>query len=140
MVALRIIDLGIEQSRRALLLVVDDEANIQSLINDALGDDYRIISAFNGRDGIKKAKSSQPDLIVMDIVMPDIGGYEAIRALQDDEATAKIPVLVFSAQDFDSSTIAMIKSEKNVVGFIPKPFRAKALKETIRMAIQKKID
>lgn len=139
MVDLQILDLGIELSSKQIILVVDDEPALQSLIFDTLSSDYRIVSAFNGREGIDKAIHVKPHLILMDQSMPDMGGYEAILVLKDLEETKHIPVVMITAQDFDASTIQMIRNERNVVAFIGKPFRPKALRETIRLAISKQI-
>ena len=136
---IQIIDIGFEVPSQQLILVVDDEPALQSLVFDTLSSDYRIISAFNGREAIQKAVNSTPDLILMDQSMPDMGGFEAIRVLKDTPETRHIPVVMVTAQDFDPSTIQMIKSEPNVVGFISKPFRPKSLREAVRMAIAKQV-
>ncbi len=132
------IDLGLEDVHKPRILVADDEAAVQSLVFDSLSSHYTIISSPNGRDALTKATNNQPELILMDVMMPDMGGYEAIRALQDNPKTRTIPVLVFTAQDFDNSTVEMIRREPNVVGFVRKPFKPKGLRETIRMAIEKR--
>jgi CheY-like chemotaxis protein len=98
-----------------------------------------VISAFNGREGIQKALHNKPDLILMDIMMPDMGGFEAVQVLKNSEATRHIPVIFVTANNYDPSTIEMMKSEPNVVGFISKPFRPKGLRETVRMAISKQV-
>jgi CheY-like chemotaxis protein len=136
---IKVVDLGVELPPKQLILVVDDEPALQSLVFDTLSSDYRIISAFNGREGIQKAINSSPDLILMDLMMPDMGGYEALRVLKDTEATKHIPVIVITANNYDQSTIQMMKSEPNVVAFIAKPFRPSGLRETVRMAISKQV-
>jgi CheY-like chemotaxis protein/Tfp pilus assembly protein PilE len=136
---LKIIDLGVELPPKQLILVVDDEPSLQSLVFDTLSGEYRIIPAYNGREGIQKAMNSKPDLILMDLSMPDLNGYEAIRILKDTPDTKNIPIVMITAQDFDPSTVQMIKSEPNVVGFINKPFRPKGLRETVRMAISRQL-
>jgi len=131
-----ILDIGIELQPKHLILVVDDESALQSLIFDALEAQYRIISAFNGREGVDKAKKTKPSLILMDIMMPDIGGYEAVRLLHDDPATRKIHVIIMTAQNFDDSTVQLIKREPNVSGFLHKPFRPKVLRELIQTTFE----
>ncbi len=135
---LRIIDLGINNPQKQKILVVDDDANVQSLVFDSLCNYYQIITASNGREALSRAEFNKPDLILMDIVMPDMGGYEAVRSLQHNAATKEIPVLVFTAQDFDKSTIDMIRGESNVVGFVRKPFKPQPLRETVKMAMEKR--
>ncbi len=135
---LKIIDLGVDMVPKPLVLVVDDEPALQSLVFDTLSDDFRLIAAFNGREGVAKATQHKPNVILMDVMMPDIGGYEAVRILQNQAETKDIPILMVTAQDFDSSTIQLLKNEPNVAGLITKPFRPKALRETIRAVIDKK--
>ncbi len=132
-----ILDIGYEPKEKKLLLVVDDEAAIHGVIFDSLDNDYRLVSAFNGREGVDKAAKIHPALILMDVMMPDIGGYEAVRLLHDDPKTRHIPVIVMTAQNFDESTVKLMKQEPNVVNFLPKPFRAKDLRELVSKALEK---
>jgi len=132
------IDLGYAPPVKPIVLVVDDEPSLQTLIFDTLEDEYRILAAFNGREGVSKAESSHPDAILMDVMMPDIGGYEAIRLLNQNPGTRGIPVVVITAKDFDDSTIQMIKQEPNVYAFLTKPFKPKGLREIVRSAVAAK--
>lgn len=132
-----IIDIGIpEVKSRKLILVVDDETAIHGVIFDSLEPDYRLVSAFNGREGISKASKIKPDLILMDVMMPDINGYEAVRLLHDDPATRPIPIVVMTAQNFDQSTVALMKQEPNIFNFLPKPFRTRELREMVASALK----
>jgi CheY-like chemotaxis protein len=123
------IDIGIVSRKK--VLVAEDEANIAALIDDWLSDVYEVTVASNGKAALQKAKWTNPDIILMDVVMPDMGGYEVIRALLSDTATNRIPIIAMSAQNFDDSTIKLIKGEINVMGFINKPFKPDVLKSTI---------
>lgn len=134
----QVIDIGYEAPERPKILVVDDETALQAVIFDALESDYRILSAFNGREGVQKAKSFKPNIILMDVMMPDISGYEAVKMLNADPMTKNMPVIVMTAQNFDSSTIELMKREPNVVSFLPKPFRPKQLREMIKLFLEKK--
>ena len=132
-----VIDIGYEPKQKKLLLVVDDETAIHGVIFDALEDEYRIVSAFNGREGVDKAIKIKPSLILMDVMMPDIGGYEAVRLLYDNDETRKIPILVMTAQNFDESTVKLMKREPNVINFLSKPFRTKELRDQVAKAIER---
>jgi len=134
----RVIDIGIESEELLKILVVDDEPSLQSLVFDTLADYYRLITAHNGREGVEKAETTKPALILMDVMMPDMGGYEAVRSLAGNKMTADIPVIMLSAVDFDPSTIEMLKREPNVKGFITKPFRPKNLREIVKLHILRK--
>jgi len=135
----KVVDLGVELPPKQLILVVDDEPSLQSLVFDTLSTEYRVISAYNGREGIQKAMTTRPDLILMDLMMPDMGGYEAVRALKDNEITRHIPIILVTASNVAPSTIDMMKNESSVVAFISKPFRPNGLRETVRVAITKQV-
>lgn len=132
-----IIDIGYTAPQLRKVLIVDDEAALQTLIHDTLEGEYRLASAYNGRQGIEMATNMKPDVILMDVMMPDIGGYEAIRLLHSNSTTRDIPIIVMTAKDFDDSTVSEIKREPNVAGFLNKPFRPKNLREIIRSALER---
>lgn len=133
-----VIDIGYQPPVKRKILVVDDEVSLQTLIFDTLESEYRIITAYNGREGVEKAINVKPDVILMDVMMPDIGGYDAVRMLNTNEETRDIPVVVMTAQDFDTSTIQLIRQEPNVLSFLTKPFRPKSLREIIKLVLEKK--
>ncbi len=132
-----VIDIGYEPVEKKLILVVDDEAALQTLIFDTLEGEYRILSAFNGREAIDKAPKVKPVVILMDVMMPDIGGYDAVKLLNSNPATRHIPIIMMTAQDFDDSTIQLIRQEPNVAAFVNKPFRPKTLREIIKSVLEK---
>ncbi len=134
------LDIGYKESVKPLVLVVDDENTIQSVIFDCLDGLYRLISGFNGREGVMKALHSKPDLILMDVMMPDMSGYDAVRTLQSDPVTCKIPVIIMTAQNFDSSTIQLLKQEPNVYNFLQKPFRKTELRNIIVKTLEAAAD
>ena len=135
----KVIDIGFELPTKKKILVVDDEAAIQTLIFDSLSEEYSLLTAHNGHEGISRAETGKPDLILMDVMMPDINGHDAVKLLNANNATNKIPVVIMTARDFDKSTINMLKSEPNVVGFISKPFRISELRNCIKAGIGKVI-
>lgn len=80
------------------ILVVDDDDMVVWIIEQALQrQGYRVSSAFDGEDGLKQARKLRPDLIILDIMMPIMDGYEVCEALKADPETATIPVLILSA-------------------------------------------
>lgn len=78
------------------ILVVDDEPLNVELLEGSLSDDYRIIKAYNGTDALTMAKEKLPDLILLDIMMPDIDGYEVCSQLKKDEKTICIPIVMIT--------------------------------------------
>lgn len=82
---------------KTVLLVEDNEDNriVYSTILQHFG--YRVMEAFNGEEGIAKARTEQPDLILMDISIPVIDGWEATQVLKRDPATRRIPIIALTA-------------------------------------------
>src|SRR5690349_3794275 len=101
------IDIGL--TGRKKVLVAEDEQNIASLLEDWLSDTFEVILAYNGAAALQKAKWNKPDVLLLDVMMPDTGGYEVVCALQGDAATARIPIIVMTAKNFDDSTVKLIK-------------------------------
>jgi two-component system cell cycle response regulator DivK len=80
------------------ILVVDDQEDLRGVLRDLLtGSGYAVIEAGDGEAGVAKAKSDRPDLILMDIQMPVIDGYEATRRLKLDSALKPIPIIAVSS-------------------------------------------
>lgn len=116
-----VIDVNVQAKPK--VLVADDEQDIASLIEDWLSEKYDVTIALNGKTAVQKAIWHQPSVILLDIVMPDMGGYEVVRLLQSTPQTQDIPLIVMTAKNYDDSTVKMIKAEQNVYGFINKPFK-----------------
>ena len=80
------------------ILIVDDDVDIVELVMNRLKkNDYEVIFSNDGDEGFKKAVKNQPDLIIMDIMMPKLPGGEAVKLLKSNEITKHIPILFFSA-------------------------------------------
>jgi putative two-component system response regulator len=73
----------------------------------------------------------------MDVMMPDMSGYEAVRLLNADPVTRKIPIVVMTAQNFDESTIQLLKQEPNVINFLQKPFRKNEIRNIAAKTLEK---
>jgi two-component system phosphate regulon response regulator PhoB/two-component system alkaline phosphatase synthesis response regulator PhoP len=83
-------------NERTLLLVEDDSFLIEILVKKFKDDDYRVIHASNGNDALRKAHDEDPDIILLDIILPGMNGFEILKKLKDDETTADIPVAFLS--------------------------------------------
>jgi two-component system, cell cycle response regulator DivK len=80
------------------ILVVEDQEDLRGILRDLLtGSDYEVAEAADGRDGVAKAKSERPDLILMDIQLPVIDGYEATRQIKADPALKATPIIAVSS-------------------------------------------
>ncbi|MBK8871458.1 MAG: response regulator transcription factor [Elusimicrobia bacterium] len=130
----KIVDLKTET--KAKILVVDDEQDIASLIDDWLSDLFDVTVALNGKTAMQKAVWTQPQVVLLDVVLPDMGGYDVVRLLRGAPQTKDVPVIVMTAKNFDDSTIKLIKAEANVFGFLNKPFKPSELVKMIEAALK----
>lgn len=107
--------------QRPLVLVVDDNEDMRKLLRILLSKDYRVITAADGKEGIRKATTSVPDLIICDVMMPVMDGLECCRRLKAEMTTSHIPVLMLTACSHDEQRCAGYESGAD--GYISKPFR-----------------
>jgi CheY-like chemotaxis protein len=111
----------------ATVLVVDDDAPIVEVVTMALeSEGYTVISAL-GPDALRAAAARRPDLILLDLMMPDVDGAEMSRRLRDDRATAEIPIVLMSA----IADLGAVAATLPVQGQLPKPFDLDALYATV---------
>ncbi len=88
------------------ILVIDDSATDQQYLRELLtGRGFQVISASGGEEGLAKAKSEKPDLVLMDVVMPGLNGFQATRQLSQDEATRHIPVIICTTKHQETDRI-----------------------------------
>ncbi|GAB4060740.1 response regulator [Uliginosibacterium sediminicola] len=88
------------------ILVVDDSPTERFALTEFLSHNgFTVVTAENGEEGVAKAKSEQPDLILMDVVMPGINGYQATRTISRDEQTRSIPVIMTTSKDQETDKI-----------------------------------
>ena len=109
-------------SQKIKILVVDDEgANIE-VLQSILGDRYRVIPATNGRKALELAHKHKPDLILLDIMMPELDGYAVCEQLKADPSTSLIPVIFVTAMDAEQDELQGFKL--GAVDYITKPVSA----------------
>jgi CheY-like chemotaxis protein len=103
------------------MLVIDDSLEFKEMLSAYFRQlKFEVCLAENGRDGLAKAKTFRPDVILLDIMMPDIGGIEVIRELQADEDLRAVPVLILTGTYFDTHMSALFKQESNCREFLSK--------------------
>ena len=118
-----------DSEKQKILIADDEEINLQLLTN-IFEDEHELILAKSGREVIEKAKESDPDLILLDVKMPDIDGYEVIKLLKEDDKIKEIPVIFVSA-------LSKISDEEKglllgAVDYISKPFSAAIVKARVK--------
>jgi len=115
---------------RPLLLVVEDNTDIREYIADSFCEDFRILQAGNGEEGILIAKEQIPDIIVSDIMMPKLNGVQMTRQLKDDIRTSHIPIILLTAKNTDEDKEEGYDSGAD--SYLTKPFTAKLLASRIQ--------
>jgi CheY-like chemotaxis protein len=104
------------------ILIIDDEKGIIKVVTSRLmANGYEVISATDGMEGLEKARNEKPDLVLLDIMMPLMSGYEVIEKLKKDDATKFIPVIMVTAQE-GLGHVTKSMSEYGAVDFVHKPF------------------
>lgn len=117
-------------TEKPLLLVIDDNQDIRTLIGDLLGDSYNIIYAVDGQQGVKMAMKYVPDLIICDVMMPVMDGLECVRRLKEEVSTSHIPVLMLTACSLDEQRVEGYDSGAD--GYLSKPFSGAVLEARCR--------
>jgi signal transduction histidine kinase/ligand-binding sensor domain-containing protein/AraC-like DNA-binding protein len=107
------------------LLIIEDNYDLRKFISDSLKDKYNILEAENGREGINIAFTMMPDVIVTDIMMPDLDGIQLCNRLKNDERTSHIPVIMLTAKATTDDRVAGLKSGAD--DYITKPFNMSEL-------------
>jgi two-component system alkaline phosphatase synthesis response regulator PhoP len=115
---------------RGKVLVVDDEEYIQHILNFSFGaEGYEVVTAADGEEALAKARHEKPDIIVLDIMMPKMDGYEACRKLKSDPKTKDIPVILLTAKGRDIDR--KLGSEAGADDYVVKPFSPGRLIERV---------
>ena len=116
-------------SQCKVLAVDDADANIDILM-DAIGDDYDVSVAMDGENALEVAESEPPDLILLDIMMPDMDGYEVCSKLKENPKTKDIPVIFLTAMDEVQNKRKGY--EMGAVDYITKPFEVLEIKARVK--------
>jgi len=116
------------------VLVVDDEKQNRSLLAELLNDDCRVILAKSGAQALERAREQRPDLILLDVLMPDMSGYQVIQALKGDDTTRQIPVIFISALDSPADEERGL--DLDAVDYIIKPFHPSIVRKRVRNHLQ----
>jgi signal transduction histidine kinase/DNA-binding response OmpR family regulator len=120
------------EPRGRRVLLIDDDETARYVVKQQLPETVRVLEAGNGLDGLVRARAEVPDAIVLDLVMPGIGGEEVLEQLKGDPATRDIPVLIVTSKALDAEARAAI--EPKVVAIVPKDADAGALRRALASA------
>lgn len=110
---------------KPIALIIDDNSDIRLFLRTLLSDKYRVLSAANGEEGLRKAQETVPDIIICDVMMPVMDGLECCRRLKTTPATSHIPVLMLTACSMDEQRVRGL--EEGADAYIAKPFSSAVL-------------
>lgn len=116
------------------LLVIDDNPDIRALISSQMGEEYNVLTASDGMQGLKVATKYVPDIILCDVMMPGMNGLECAKALKEEVSTSHIPVLMLTACSLDEERIAGYNHGADA--YLSKPFNLDVLTARCRNLLQ----
>jgi DNA-binding response OmpR family regulator len=117
------------------ILIIEDNADTRRFLEAMLGKEFEIITAENAVIGIDYARNRQPDLIILDIMLPILSGYDACSLLKKDQKTARIPIIFLSAKNSVPDITQGLSTGAD--DYIPKPFDYKELLARIRARLRR---
>ncbi len=118
------------------ILVVDDEPGMVEILRINLEwEGYEVSEAHNGLEGLEKTLTEQPDLIVLDVMMPEMDGWEMLAQIEAHPQTAGLPVIMLTVKSGESDIIYGL--EKGALEYVIKPFDPAHLIETVKLLLEK---
>ncbi len=119
-----------------LVLVVDDEPVVRQLVRRILCREYDVVEAGNGAQAVDMAKAKKPNIVLMDMMMPEMDGLTACYAIRQDETTREIPVVMVTAVTHELNR-RLSESVMGASAYITKPFEASELLSTVHEVIER---
>ncbi|MHA7943860.1 hybrid sensor histidine kinase/response regulator [Formosa sp. 3Alg 14/1] len=118
------------------VLIVEDNKELRLHLKDDLEDYYNVITSEDGKKGLKKALKRYPDLIISDVMMPKMDGFEMCKALKSDLETSHIPIILLTARTGDHDQISGF--DHGADAYVPKPFKIEVLRARIKNLLEAK--
>lgn len=125
-----------QEKDKQKILIVDDERFNRNILVDILKPGYKIILAKDGKQALERAESNPPDLILLDIMMPEMDGYEACKNLKENEKTKDTPVIFITAMKEEGDEARGF--DLGAVDYITKPFKAAVVKARVKAHLKMK--
>lgn len=121
---------------RGKVLIVEDEHDIIEMVEYNLQQEgYKAVHAFNGEKGIELAKKEKPDLIILDLMLPAIDGFEVCKALKQQRSTAHIPIIILSAKSRETDKVVGL--ELGADDYVTKPFSPRELLARVKAVLRR---
>jgi DNA-binding response OmpR family regulator len=125
-----------QQMSKGKIELIEDDHDIVEMIEYNLKEEgYRTVSAFDGKNGIEIAKREKPDLIILDIMLPAIDGFEVCRILRQQESTTHIPIIILSAKSRETDKVVGL--ELGADDYMTKPFSPRELIARIKAVLRR---
>ncbi|WP_457554417.1 response regulator transcription factor [Candidatus Pyrohabitans sp.] len=116
------------------VLVVDDERDMLRLVKRLLEDEFVVLTAESAGDALELVKKEMPDVVLLDIMMPDMDGWDFLEKFQKLRGAQKVPVIIFSIRSEASEVLSGLAVE-GVADYITKPFDPDELRERVRRVV-----
>jgi len=121
---------------RKRILIIDDDASISKLVSDVLTEEgFTVITAGCGEEGISKVHRSKPNLIILDLRLPDMDGFQICQTLKKDKSISSIPIIMLTVKSAKSSTVAGL--EMGADDYIVKPFNEEELVARVKTVLRR---
>lgn len=122
-----------ENGHKEIILIVEDNHDVRAYIHEQLENNYKLIEASNGEEGISIAQKEIPDLIITDVMMPKMDGYRFTKLIRSNELTSHVPIMMLTAKAALDDKIEGL--ETGIDAYLTKPFSTKELKATVKNLI-----
>jgi DNA-binding response OmpR family regulator len=123
-----------DSDEKPVVLIVEDQKDVREYIKDSLGSGYTIIEAENGKQGLQQVEEEEPDIIISDIMMPEMDGLEMTRKLKNQLKTSHIPIILLTAKASQEQKLEGL--EEGADSYIPKPFNKRHLQIRVKKLIE----
>jgi phosphate regulon transcriptional regulator PhoB len=122
--------------KREKILVVEDEKDLREVLTYNLGrEGYKVLSAENGSEGLKRARKDVPDLLLLDLMLPDLDGIEICRRLKKDPVTSSLPIIMVTAKGEESDVVLGLGVGAD--DYVTKPFSPKELLARVKAVLRR---
>src|SRR6266513_1349616 len=118
------------------ILIVEDEQGVVHLLRDRLEPEgFKVIAAYNGQDGLRAVAEARPDLVILDLTLPGLDGFELCRRIRRQPETARLPILVLSGKAEEVDKVVML--ELGADDYVTKPFSTKELVARVKTLLRR---